>query len=172
MIPAAQALLAELEGESPATRRVLERVPGDRLEWRPHPKSFSAGQLAQHVATIPGTIARLAAGDGFDAGAREVVYPSCESMEALMGALEGSLSAARDFLAGLTEERAAAIWRITAGTREIVAIPRIAVMRTMGLNHWYHHRGELVVYLRLLGVPVPIVYGRSADENPVTGAGG
>jgi uncharacterized damage-inducible protein DinB len=172
MIPAAQALLAELEGESPATRRVLERVPGARLEWRPHPKSFSAGQLAQHVATIPGNIARLAAGDGFDAAAREAVYPSCESAEALIGTLEASLSAAREFLAGLTEERAAAIWRITAGTRQLAAMPRIAVMRTMGLNHWYHHRGELVVYLRLLGVPVPIVYGRSADESPLTASRG
>jgi uncharacterized damage-inducible protein DinB len=82
------------------------------------------------------------------------------------------MNAARDFLAGLTEERAGQTWRLTFGDREIFAIPRLSVMRTMCFNHWYHHRGELVVYLRLLGVPVPIVYGRSADENPFTQSAG
>jgi uncharacterized damage-inducible protein DinB len=167
MLPAARALLAEIETEMPATRRVLERVPGDRLGWRPHEKSFSAGQLAQHIATIPGTVARLAQREGLDVASREAIYPECESAEALMVTLEASLATAREFLAGLDEETAAAVWRITAGSRQIAAMPRLAVMRSLGLNHWYHHRGEMVVYLRLLGVPVPIVYGRSADESPV-----
>ena len=166
MLPAARALIAELESETLATRRVLERLPADQLAWRPHPKSMSAGQLAQHIASIPGNVARIAQLDGFDVATRPADYASCESKDALMTTFDASVSAARDFLAGLDESRASAIWRLTFGNREIFAMPRLGVMRTMGLNHWYHHRGELVVYLRLLNVPVPVVYGRSADENP------
>jgi hypothetical protein len=98
--------------------------------------------------------------------------PLSESAQALMPTFESSLSAAREFLAGLTEDRASAIWRITAGPRQMVAMPRIAVMRTMGLNHWYHHRGELVVYLRLLDVPVPTVYGSERGRESVHRLGG
>ena len=166
MIPAAHALIAELESEIPATRRVLERLPADRLAWRPHPKSMSAGQLAQHVASIPGNVARIAQLDGLDVATRPTDYASCVSTDALMATFDAYVSAARNFLAGLDESRASGTWRLTFGDRELFAIPRLGVIRTLGLNHWYHHRGELVVYLRLLNVPVPIVYGRSADENP------
>ena len=166
MVPAAQALIAELDAEAPATRRVLERVPADRLEWRPHPKSMTAGQLAQHVASIPGNVARIAQTDGLDLATRPTEYASCASHDALMASFEASLGAAREFLATVDETRAGGMWRLTYGDHEVFAMPRLGVMRTMGLNHWYHHRGELVVYLRLLDVPVPIVYGRSADENP------
>jgi uncharacterized damage-inducible protein DinB len=166
MLPAAHALIAELDAETPATRRVLDRLPADQFEWRPHPKSMSAGQLAQHVASIPGGVARFAQADGLDVATRPAEYASCDSKDALLATLDASVAAAREFLAGLDETRANAIWRLTFGDREIFAIPRLAVMRTMCFNHWYHHRGELVVYLRLLDVPVPIVYGRSADENP------
>lgn len=166
MLPAAQALIAELEAETPATRRVLERVPADRFDWRPHARSMSAGQLAQHVASIPGNIARMAELDGMDVTNRRSEYASSESPAALLATLDSSVAAAKDFLAGLDESRAQALWRMTLGGRELFAIPRVAVMRTMCLNHWYHHRGELVVYLRLLDVPVPVVYGRSADEGP------
>jgi uncharacterized damage-inducible protein DinB len=166
MLPAARALIAELDAEAPATRRVLERLPADRFDWRPHPKSMSAGQLAQHLASIPGSVARFAEMDGLDVATRPTEYDSCQSQEALLATLEASVVAAREFLAGLDDARANAIWRLTFGDREVLAIPRLGVMRTMCFNHWYHHRGELVVYLRLLNVPVPIVYGRSADENP------
>jgi uncharacterized damage-inducible protein DinB len=166
MLPAAQALIAELDAETPATRRVLERVPADRFEWRPHPKSMSAGQLAQHVAAIPGSVARFVQMDGMDVATRPSEYARCESREALLAALDASVAAAREFLSGVDEARATALWRLTFGDREIFTMPRLGVMRTMCFNHWYHHRGELVVYLRLLDVPVPIVYGRTADENP------
>jgi len=166
MLPAARALIAELDAETPATRRVPERVPEDRFDWRPHPRSMSAGQLAKPVAPTPGRLARMAKMDGMDVATRPSEYESCRSRDALLASLDVSVAAARDFLAGLDEARADAIWRLTFGDREIFAIPRLAVMRTMCFNHWYHHRGELVVYLRLLDVPVPIVYGRSADENP------
>ena len=166
MLPAAEALIAEIDREAPVTRRVLERVPEDRLAWRPHQKSMSAGQLAQHIATIPGNVARFMAMDGLDVATRPTEYAACESKASLLAALDASISAARESLAGLDEARAHELWRMRFGDRELFAIPRLQVMRTMGLNHWYHHRGELVVYLRLLDVPVPIVYGRSADENP------
>jgi uncharacterized damage-inducible protein DinB len=170
MLPAAQALIAELDAETPATRRVLERLPGDQLHWRPHPKSLSAGQLAHHVASIPGSISRLAQLDGLDVANRRFEYASCESVPALFATLDASLAAARDFLSGLDAAQAHAVWRLTAGDRELATMPRIGVMRTMCLNHWYHHRGELVVYLRLLNIPVPVVYDRSADEGPGPGS--
>jgi uncharacterized damage-inducible protein DinB len=160
------ALIAELDVEAPITRRVLERMPADRFDWQPHPKSMTAGQLAQHVASIPGNASRFLHLDGFDLSTRRFEYPSCDSREALLATLEASVAAARESLAALDGARAGEMWRMTFGDREIARMPRINVMRTIGLNHWYHHRGELVVYLRLMGVPVPIVYGRSADESP------
>jgi len=166
MLASAQALIAELDAETPVTRRVLERLPADRFGWQPHPKSLSAGQLAHHIATIPATAARFIQTDGVDMSTRRVEYASSDSPEALLASLEASVAAARDALARLDATTAAATWRLTFGDRELLSTPRIGVMRTIGLNHWYHHRGELVVYLRLLGVPVPVVYGRSADEGP------
>jgi uncharacterized damage-inducible protein DinB len=170
MIPAAQMLIAEMESEAATTRRVLERVPDERLDWRPHPKSMSLGQLAHHVASIPGAIAGLGERDSLDATTVDFEPARAESAAALVPTLEGSVAAARAFLAGLTEERAAATWRLTAGEREVFAVPRLGLLRTIGLNHWYHHRGQLCVYLRLLDVPVPVVYGKTADENPFAAA--
>lgn len=166
MLPSAQSLLAELDIEAPITRRVLERLPADRFDWQPHPKSMTAGQLAQHIAATPGNAARFVQLEGLDLSTRRFEYPSSDSPAALLATLDASVSAARQALAGLDPARAAEIWRMTVGDREVAKMPRINVMRTIGLNHWYHHRGELVVYLRLMGVPVPIVYGRSADESP------
>jgi uncharacterized damage-inducible protein DinB len=166
MIPAAAALLAELDAETPATRRVFDRLPADRLGWRPHPKSMSAAQLAQHVAQIPGNIARIVQLDRFDVATRPAEYAACESKDALLATFDASIASAKDCLSGLAADHASAIWRLTFGEREIFALPRLVAMRTIAFNHWYHHRGELVVYLRLLDVPVPIVYGRTADENP------
>jgi uncharacterized damage-inducible protein DinB len=162
----AQAIAVELEREAPATRRILERVPADRLDWQPHPKSMSLGQLALHIANIPGNISRMASQDGMDTVGRSFTAPSPASAAELLPALEDSLTTARTFLEGLDEAAAAAPWRLTAGPREIFTISRLEVVRTLMLNHLYHHRGQLAVYLRLLDVPVPATYGRSADENP------
>lgn len=166
MHPAAQALIAELEAESPATRRVLERVPGDRLAWRPHPKSMSLGQLAQHIAALPGSISRLAALDGLDAATVNFEPEPAESAETVLTTHDTAVAEAREYLAGLTEETAMAPWTLRHGEREVFTLPRIGLLRTLAFNHVYHHRGQLTVYLRLLGVPVPVVYGKSADENP------
>jgi len=161
-----QALANELKREAVSTRRVLERVPADRLDWQPHPKSMTLGQLAFHLASIPGNISRLAGRDGFDAATANFTPANPPSAEALLPALESSLADALSFLDGLDEEASAAPWRLTAGEREVFTVPRLEVVRTLMLNHWYHHRGQLCVYLRFLDVPVPAVYGRSADENP------
>jgi len=166
MVPAVHALIAELDAEIPATRRVLERLPADQFGWRPHPKSLTAGQLAQHVASIPGNVARLARLEGLDIATVSQEYKTAESFDALLATFEASVTALREVLTGFDETTANATWQLKVGDREVVTWPRVGLIRTMGLNHWYHHRGELVVYLRLLGAAVPVVYGRSADENP------
>ena len=166
MHPIAKALAAEIRQEGQATRRVLERVPEDRLGWRPHPKSMSLGQLAQHVAELPGAISHLAGRESFDASSADFTPRQAESAGALLASHDASMETASAFLSDLSEERAMAPWRMTRGEHEIFTLPRVGLMRMLACNHLYHHRGQLTVYLRLLDVPVPSVYGPSADENP------
>jgi uncharacterized damage-inducible protein DinB len=167
---AAQAMLAELERESASTRRLLERVPADQLEWRPHPKSMTLGQLSLHLATIPRSFVRLGKLDGLDAAAVDFTPASPQGAEQLLPFLEASLAEAREFWGSLDDDALAAPWRMTAGEREVFTLPRMELLRTLVLNHIYHHRGQLGLYLRLLDIPVPAVYGRSADENPFAAA--
>ncbi|MDQ6893857.1 MAG: DinB family protein [Acidobacteriota bacterium] len=165
----AAALIAELDREAKATRKVLERVPLERLEWRPHAKSMTLGQLANHVARIPGNISRLAQGEGMDAAKSTGQPPQPGPDTDFAATLDAGLAESREILSGMDDGSAQAPWRLTFGDREVFAIPRLQVLRTMLLNHWYHHRGQLTVYLRLLDVPVPAVYGRSADETTLGG---
>jgi uncharacterized damage-inducible protein DinB len=158
-------LLAEMEQESHATRRVLERVPQAHLSWRPHPKSMSLGQLALHVATVPGMVAELAAVDTKPVPSA-FVQPEAATSAELIPALTASLARTRQLLGHFDDAAMGATWRLMSGDRELLAMPRVAFARAIMLNHWYHHRGQLLVYLRLLDVPVPSVYGPSADENP------
>jgi uncharacterized damage-inducible protein DinB len=159
-------LLRELLEESATTKRVLDRVPGDTLSWKPHPKSMSLGQLAWHVATIPGGISRIAQQSGFDVSQGSFLPPQPSSLEEILSAHEQSCRDAQKFLEGLTDQQANQGWRLLRDGTEVWTKPRVSVIRTIMLNHWYHHRGQLSVYLRLLNVPVPVIYGRSADENP------
>ncbi|MEP6536137.1 MAG: DinB family protein [Bryobacteraceae bacterium] len=159
-------MIGEIRQEAATTRRVLERVPEDKLSWKPHPKSMSLGQLCLHVAGIPGSIAKLAQVDEFDASQANFEARSPASKEEILATLEESTKAAEEYLSGVSNEAAMSSWRLTANGKEIFAIPRVAMLRSIMLNHWYHHRGQLSVYLRLLDVPVPVIYGRSADENP------
>ena len=163
----AETLLAELEQESDATRRVLERVPDAHLSWKPHPKSMSLGQLALHVATVPGAVAELLVPDSMEAP--QFVHPEASSAAELVPALDASLARARQHLGGLSDAAMGSVWRVMRGGRELMAMPRAAFARAIMLNHWYHHRGQLLVYLRLLDQPVPSVYGPTADENPFPG---
>ena len=159
-------VLAELDQEAATTRRVLERVPGDKLGWKPHVKSMSLGQLALHVATIPGAVAKFLAGDGLDIGGVNFEAPAATSASELLPALDESIKTAKEVLTGLDDHKAMTTWKLTRGATELFAAPRIGVARSIMLNHWYHHRGQLSVYLRLLNIPVPSIYGPSADENP------
>ena len=158
-------MLAELEQEATTTRRVLERVPQEHLAWKPHPKSMSLGQLALHVAMVPGAVAELAAIDTIPEPP-EFVQPEAATAAELVSALSESLVKARRALGGFDDARMGAMWRLQSGGRDIIAMPRAAFVRSVMLNHWYHHRGQLLVYLRLLDLPVPSVYGPTADENP------
>jgi uncharacterized damage-inducible protein DinB len=161
----AEGLLQELEQEALATRRLLERVPSEKLGWRPHPKSRTLGELALHIATVPGGVAQFAASPS-PAQAPNLVDPSPSSASELVPALEESIATAHRILRGMNDAAIASVFRVMSGDREILAIPRVAFLRSIMLNHWYHHRGQLSVYLRELEVPVPSTYGPSADENP------
>jgi uncharacterized damage-inducible protein DinB len=158
-------LLAELDQEAPTTRRVLERIPQAHLSWKPHPKSMSLGQLALHVATVPGNVAELAAVDVIPSLPR-FVQPEAATASELVPALTESVAKARRALGGFDDEKMAALWRLQNNGKDVMAMPRVAFVRAIMLNHWYHHRGQLLVYLRLLDQAVPSVYGPTADENP------
>lgn len=159
-------LLTELDQETPTTRRVLERIPEAHLAWRPHPKSMSLGQLALHVATVPGMVAQLASELTIPTPP-SFVQPEASTSAELVPALTASVAQARAVLGGLDDAAMTATWRLMNDGRELMAMPRVALLRAIMLNHWYHHRGQLLVYLRLLDVPVPSVYGPTADENPL-----
>ena len=159
-------ILNEFRQEASITQRLLERVPADKLTWKPHAKSMTLGQLAWHVATIPGGIAKIAQQDSFDVLSGSFVPPQPASLQEIFVAYGQAIPGAEKFLTELNEDRANANWRLMKGDRELFQQPRINVVRTIMLNHWYHHRGQLSVYLRLLDVALPVIYGRSADEDP------
>lgn len=161
-------LLMEFDREASTTRTVLARVPGDKLAWRPHAKSYSLGQLAHHLATLPHWVAgTLLPGEfdmakaGFDAGVKEAA-----STEAVLKAFDESVAAAKAAMARLDDAQALGPWTFRNGEKVLMEMPRLAFVRTILLNHSIHHRGQLTVYLRLLDVPLPSVYGPTADENP------
>jgi uncharacterized damage-inducible protein DinB len=151
----AAAFLAEFEQELVKTRTFLERIPADQLQWKPHEKSMSAGELALHIAEVPEGVLRLCADDFASA-----------SLQAVLAALDKSAQFARETLPTIDDERMQAIFTVTRDGKKLVAMPRQNFLRAILLNHWYHHRGQLGVYLRLLGAKVPSSYGPSGDEMP------
>lgn len=163
---AVSSIWREFREEAAITKRVLDRVPGDKLTWKPHEKSMTLGQLAGHIASIPGRISRWAHEGSFDLLKGSFVPPQPNSREEILATFEQSVRDAEQNLQGLTDERLAGMFRLMKGERQIFQQPRSAILRTVMLNHWYHHRGQLSVYLRLLDVPLPVIYGRSADTDP------
>ena len=160
------ALLQELDQEARTTRRLLERVPDDRLRWKPHAKARTLGELALHVAAVPGLVASFACAPSPVQVPRFAGDPSPASAAELLPALDQSIDTAKARVGALDDDALAEPWRLMAGDRELVAQPRGAFLRSVMLNHWYHHRGQLSAYLRELDVPIPSIYGPSADENP------
>jgi uncharacterized damage-inducible protein DinB len=159
------AILQEFDREAATTRRVLERVPSDKLAWKPHDKSMSLGQLAMHTAMVPGHISQWALVDEFKFGGGEKP-PVATSTVDIVAAHDASTTKMKEVVTGLGDAGLAKEWKGMAGDKTLFAMPKGTLMRNIALNHWYHHRGQLSVYLRLLDVPVPSIYGPSADENP------
>src|SRR5262245_37296786 len=155
-------LIGELNQEAETTRRALERVPADKLSWRPHPKSQSMGQLALHVAMIPGRIADLVSQT--ESEIPNVPRPEAKSVEELTSTLSSSVAHAAEMLRGWGDEGLDAGLRLTRDGKTVLEMPRYNMVRAVMLNHWYHHRAQLGVYFRLLDLPVPSTYGGSADE--------
>ncbi len=157
-------LLEEFRAEMPATRRVLERVPTDKLTWKPHAKSRSLGELANHVAGIPALVANIATQHEFSPTLPPPRPPA--TADEIRAKFDANVKAGEEALGKLTDKAAQEDWRLVFMGKEVLKRPRAAALRTNVLNHIYHHRAQLGVYLRLLDVPVPIVYGPTADENP------
>lgn len=156
-------LLSELQAEAATTRRVLERIPEDRLSWRPHPKSMSLGQLALHIARVPGAIGELLA--ELTREPPVVPLPEATSRQEVIAELERSVASAAAALQGWGDAGLGQEWTMQRDGRPLFVLPRGAMVRAIMLNHWYHHRGEMMVYLRLNDVPLPSVYGPTADES-------
>ncbi len=162
----AQSFLAEFEKQAPITRRFLERLPEDKLTWKPHEKSLTAGQLALHIAKVPGGIVRLVADnprqarDKFD-------FPQPASRDEILKALDESVVTVRSQLPEFDDAAMNEIWRLVRGEHEVFSQPRGEFLRDTMLSHWYQHRGQFSVYLRLLNVAVPASWGPSADEPPL-----
>ncbi len=163
-MPLLDALLPDVDREMGATRRLLERVPADRLGWRPHEKSMSLGQLAAHLAGIPrwGTLALQTS--EYDM-AEEPAPAAPSSPEAILAIFDGHAQAMRGHLAHAEGDGPLlARWTLRKDGQEVFSLPRVGALRTLVMNHLIHHRGQLTVYLRLLDVPLPPIYGPTADE--------
>lgn len=165
-MPISQLLLAEFEQQAPVTRGFLERLPEDKLTWKPHEKSMTAGQLALHLANVPGSIVRFvqaSSGQAPNFGNN----PQPQSRDEVLRAFDESIANVRTLLPKLDDAAMNETFRVLAGEQEVMAVPRRLFLRDIMLNHWYQHRGQFCVYLRLLNVPVPASWGPSADEQPV-----
>lgn len=163
-MPIAQSLLAEFEVQAPVTRKFLERLPDDKLTWKPHEKSMSAGQLAYHLAFVPGGIVRFVQNN--PAQAPGFNFPQPASRQEVLDAFEESIAAVRSLLPKFDDAAMSETWRLVVGGQEVLAQPRGEFLRDVMLSHWYQHRGQFSVYLRLLNIAVPASWGPSADEPP------
>jgi hypothetical protein len=157
----AETLLPEFDQEMATTRRLLERVPSDRGEWKPHPKSFPLGHLAQLIARMPGWNTSAVTQPALDlaSGGRYTMQPT----EELLAIFDTNVREARAALAGARDEVFAEAWSLKMGDKTLFTMPKGGVVR-QNINHLVHHRGQLSVYLRLLDVPLPSIYGPTADE--------
>lgn len=162
----AQSLFAEFEIQAPITRRFLERLPENKLTWKPHEKSMTAGQLAYHLAFVPGSVLQFVSQNPAEAP-DFASFPQPSSLKEILDTYEQSVATVKETLPGCGEAYMEEVWRLKKGDRELVALPRGQFLRDVMLNHWYQHRGQFSVYLRILGVPVPASWGPSADEPPL-----
>lgn len=164
----AQGLIPEFDHEMAGVRKTLERVPAEKFDWRPHPKSAAMGRLAAHLATLPGWAVNVVGKDGMEIapdGKPPAGPPEIKTTQELLETFDKNRDAARGAIAGASDEHLMKMWRLTFMGKEIFNLPRAAVLRSMLLSHVIHHRAQLGVYLRLNDLPVPSLYGPSADEQ-------
>ena len=159
-----EALIAELTHEAASTRKLLERVPTEQLSWRPHEKSMTVGRLASHVAHLPFLTELIVKDNEMDF--RNTPYKLQEATDntSLLASFDANVQKAIAALQSADDERLRGIWTLKSGEHVIFQLPRVAAYRTMVMSHSIHHRGQLSVYLRLLNIPIPGMYGPSADE--------
>lgn len=160
----ADLVLADLDHELSNTRRMLERVPSDKLDYTPHEKSFSLGRLANHITDMPALGLSVVTLPSFAFDAPRAAVTPATTPEQFVARWDERVAALREALGKASDEDLKAVWKATAGPRTVVEAPRIAVLRGMVLSHMIHHRAQLTVYYRINGVPLPGLYGPSADE--------
>lgn len=163
-MPMNQALLPEFDHEMATTRKLLERVPEDKLGWKPHERSMSMGELATHLATMCHWSESIVGQDSFDV-ATAPPAPKFQSRQEILGAFDQSAATARKVIAGASDEELMKKWSLVSEGKTLFSLPKMGVLRSFIMNHGIHHRGQLSVYLRLNNVPVPSIYGPSADEK-------
>ncbi|HEX4028897.1 MAG TPA: DinB family protein [Terracidiphilus sp.] len=159
----AESMLAEFETQTAVTRRFLERLPEDRLTWKPHDRSMTAGQLAYHLASVPAGVARLVESNPAPAP-KAFTYPQPASVKEILDTLDESLVTVRVVLPRFDDAAMAETWRLAVDGAIVVEQPRGVFLRNVMLSHWYQHRGQFSVYLRLLNIAVPASWGPSGDE--------
>lgn len=162
-----ESLLIELDHQSATTRKVLERVPADRLDWKPHAKSMTMGRLATHLAELPGWGEVVLTQSEFDVeppGGSDYVPVQAESVAQILETFDANVAKVRGIIAGMSDEEFMQLWTMKKAGEEVFTAPRIGVIRDVILHHAAHHRGQLTVYLRLNDVPVPSTFGPTADE--------
>ena len=162
-MPIAQMLLPEFDQEMASTRKLLEIVPDDKLDYKPHEKSMALGRLAGHVAEMPGWILTTIKTESLDIQPGAMPFIA-KSRQELLDSFDKQVAEARAALAGASDEDMAKTWTLTFAGKPVFSMPRAAVVRISGMNHLIHHRGQLGVYLRLNNVEIPGMYGPSADE--------
>jgi uncharacterized damage-inducible protein DinB len=162
-----ESMLPEFDQEMANTRKTLERVPDNKFDWKPHEKSFPMGQLATHLANLPTWTNVTIDMDEFDMapGGEQMKTPECHSQKELLETFDENIAKARAAIAGISDERIFQSWTLLAAGNKILSLPRVAVLRSFVMNHIIHHRAQLGVYLRLNDIPVPSIYGPSADEQ-------
>ncbi len=157
-----QSLIPEFDQEMASTRRLLERVPGEKGRWKPHPKSFALGHLAQLVSWMPGWVTQALRQTELDLS-RGPTY-TFEKTETLLREFDGNARSAREALGSVTDADLGTEWSLKHGDKVLFRAPRAVIVRNT-ISHLIHHRGQLTVYLRLLDVPLPPIYGPTADER-------
>ena len=158
-------VLSDLDAELKRTRTMLERIPEDHFDWKPHDKSWSLLELSTHLANVPWWMVSTMEGDRFDLGTKFPPRPPLESRQAVLAAFDANADKARALIAEADEDHLRSGWSLLMNGSTLWTRPRFQVIREFGISHMGHHRGQLSVYLRLLDVPLPPIFGPTADEQ-------